>query len=243
TVTTDGMTVAVLNRNIKAQKTIHYVVGMDYHFVGLDRPFKFTAEAYYKDMSNLIPYTVDNVRIRYYGRNMAEGYTAGLDMKLFGEFVPGTDSWISLSFMKSQETIDGVTVSRPNEQRYNASLFFQDYFPNNPKFSMSLKVVWADGLPFGPPDSDKSFATLRMPPYRRVDIGLSRVLVGGEDKIMESGLLKNFKNIWIGVDCFNLLDIRNVNSYYWVTDINNTQWAVPNYLTGRQFNIRLAAEF
>ncbi|MEN6363238.1 MAG: TonB-dependent receptor [Bacteroidales bacterium] len=243
TVTTNGMTVVVLNQNIKAQKTIHYVAGMDYHFVGLDRPFKFTAEAYYKDMSNLIPYTVDNVRIRYYGENMAEGYTAGLDMKLFGEFVPGTDSWISLSFMKSQETIHGITVSRPNEQRYNASLFFQDYFPNNPKFSMSLKVVWADGLPFGPPDSDKSFATLRMPPYRRVDIGLSRILVGGEDKIMESGLLRNFKNIWIGVDCFNLLDIRNVNSYYWVTDINNSQWAVPNYLTGRQFNIRLAAEF
>jgi len=243
TVTTNGMTVVVLNQNIKAQKTIHYVAGMDYHFVGLDRPFKFTAEAYYKDMSNLIPYTVDNVRIRYYGENMAEGYTAGLDMKLFGEFVPGTDSWISLSFMKSQETIHGITVSRPNEQRYNASLFFQDYFPNNPKFSMSLKVVWADGLPFGPPDSDKSFATLRMPPYRRVDIGLSRILVGGEDKIMEAGLLRNFKNIWIGVDCFNLLDIRNVNSYYWVTDINNSQWAVPNYLTGRQFNIRLAAEF
>ncbi|MEA4840177.1 MAG: TonB-dependent receptor [Bacteroidales bacterium] len=243
TVTTNGMTVVVLNQNIKAQKTIHYVAGMDYHFVGLDRPFKFTAEAYYKDMSNLIPYTVDNVRIRYYGENMAEGYTAGLDMKLFGEFVPGTDSWISLSFMKSQETIHGITVSRPNEQRYNASLFFQDYFPNNPKFSMSLKVVWADGLPFGPPDSDKSFATLRMPPYRRVDIGLSRILVGGEDKIMESGFLRNFKNIWIGVDCFNLLDIRNVNSYYWVTDINNSQWAVPNYLTGRQFNIRLAAEF
>jgi len=243
TLTTNGMTVVVLNQNIKAQKTIHYVAGMDYHFVGLDRPFKFTAEAYYKDMSNLIPYTVDNVRIRYYGENMAEGYTAGLDMKLFGEFVPGTDSWISLSFMKSQETIHGITVSRPNEQRYNASLFFQDYFPNNPKFSMSLKVVWADGLPFGPPDSDKSFATLRMPPYRRVDIGLSRILVGGEDKIMETGLLRNFKNIWIGVDCFNLLDIRNVNSYYWVTDINNSQWAVPNYLTGRQFNIRLAAEF
>jgi len=243
TVTTNGMTVVVLNRNIKAQKTIHYVAGMDYHFVGMDRPFKFTAEAYYKDMSNLIPYTVDNVRIRYYGENMAEGYTAGLDMKLFGEFVSGTDSWISLSFMKSQEKIHGITVSRPNEQRYNASLFFQDYFPNNPKFSMSLKVVWADGLPFGPPDSDKSFATLRMPPYRRVDIGLSRVLVGGEDKIMESGFLRNFKNIWIGVDCFNLLDIRNVNSYYWVTDINNSQWAVPNYLTGRQLNIRLAAEF
>ena len=241
---TEGITTRIaLNKNIKAQKTIHYVAGMDYHFVGLDRPFKFTAEAYYKDMSNLIPYTVDNVRIRYFGKNMAEGYTTGLDMKLFGEFVSGTDSWISLSFMKSHETINGITVPRPNEQRYNVSLFFQDYFPNNPKLTMSLKVVWADGLPFGPPDSDRSFATLRMPPYRRVDIGLSRILVGGEDKIMKTGILKSLKNIWIGVDCFNLLDIRNVNSYYWVTDIDNTQWAVPNYLTGRQFNLRLTAEF
>jgi len=243
TVTKNGMTTVVLNQAIKAQKTVHYVAGMDYHFVGLDRPFKFTAEAYYKDMSNLIPYTVDNVRIRYYGKNMAEGYTAGLDMKLFGEFVPGTDSWISLSMMRSHETIQGITVPRPNEQRYNISLFFQDYFPNNPKFTMSLKVVWADGLPFGPPDSDRSFATLRMPPYRRVDIGMSRVLVSGEDKIMKSGLLRHFKNIWVGVDCFNLLDIKNVNSYYWITDIDNTQWAVPNYLTGRQFNLRFTAEF
>jgi len=240
--TVNKVSTVTLNRNIKAQKTIHYVAGMDYHFIGLDRPFKLTAETYYKSITNLIPYTVDNVRIRYFGKNMGEGYTAGLDMKLFGEFVPGTDSWFSLSLMKSHETIEGVTVSRPNEQRYNASLFFQDYFPNNPKFAMSLKLIWADGLPFGPPDSKKSFATLRMPPYRRVDIGLSRQLVAGEDKIMQSGFLKYIKKIWIGVDCFNLLDIQNVNSYYWVTDISNRQWAVPNYLTGRQFNIRITAE-
>jgi len=242
TATVNGLTTIKLNRNIKAQKTVHYVAGMDYHFVGLDRPFKFTAEAYYKDMSNLVPYTVDNVRIRYLGKNMADGFTAGLDMKLFGEFVPGTDSWISLSLMKSHETINGITISRPNEQRYNVSLFFQDYFPNNPKFSMNLKIAWADGLPFGPPDSDKSFATLRMPPYRRIDIGISRILVSGEDRIMKTGALKHFKNIWIGIDCFNLLGISNVNSYYWVTDISNTQWAVPNFLTGRQLNIRLTAE-
>jgi len=240
--TVNGVDTVTLNKNIKAQKTIHYVAGMDYHFIGLDRPFKLTAETYYKSITNLIPYTVDNVRIRYYGMNMGEGYTAGLDMKLFGEFVSGTDSWFSLSLMRSHETIQGVTVSRPNEQRYNASLFFQDYFPNNPKFAMSLKLIWADGLPFGPPDTDKSFATLRMPPYRRVDIGMSRQLVAGEDKIMQSGFLKYIKKVWIGVDCFNLLDIQNVNSYYWVTDISNRQWAVPNYLTGRQFNIRITAE-
>jgi hypothetical protein len=243
TVTVDGVTQVVLNRNIKAQKSVQVVAGMDYHFVGLDRPFKLTTELYYKDLSNLIPYTVDNVRIRYYGKNMAEGYTAGFDAKLFGEFVPGTDSWISFSLMRSRETIGNYTVPRPNESRYNISLFFQDYFPNDPKFSMNLKVIWADGLPFGPPNSDRSFATLRMPAYRRVDIGLSRLLVGGEDKIMKSRALRSFKNIWLGVDCFNLFDIMNTNSYYWVTDISNQQWAVPNYLTGRLLNVRISAEF
>jgi hypothetical protein len=239
----NGVTTVVLNRNIKAQKTIHYVGGMDYHFVWMDRPFKLTTELYYKDMSNLIPYTVDNVRIRYYGKNMAKGYTTGLDTKLFGEFVPGTDSWISLSFMKSRETINGVTIPRPNEQRYNVSVFFQDYFPSDPRFTMNLKVIWADGLPFGPPDSDKSYATLRMPAYRRVDIGLSRVFSPDEDAFMRHGVLNQFKQLWIGVDCFNLLNTKNVNSYYWVNDISNNQWAVPNYLTGMLFNLRFTAEF
>lgn len=243
TVTVDGVTQVALNKNIKAQKTIQYVAGMDYHFIWVDRPFKFTAEAYYKDMSNLIPYTVDNVRIRYYGRNMATGYTKGIDMKLFGEFVHGTDSWLSFSLMKSREIINGITVPRPNEQRYNFSMYFQDYFPNNPKFTMNLRLIWADGLPFGPPNSDRSLATLRMPAYRRADIGMSREFSSGEDKFMKNSFLKYFKNIWIGIDCFNLLDINNVNSYYWVTDIGNEQYAVPNYLTGRRLNLRLAAEF
>lgn len=243
TATINGVTRVVLNKKIKAQKTIHFVAGMDYHFIWVDRPFKFTAETYYKDMSNLIPYTVDNVRIRYYGKNMADGYTAGLDMKLFGEFVPGTDSWVSLSFMNSKETINGITVPRPNEQRYNVSVFFQDYFPNYPKLTMNLKLIWADGLPFGPPASDKSFATLRMPPYRRIDIGMSHVFTAGDNKIMQKGLLKNFSNIWVGLDCFNLFNIKNTNSYYWVSDISNEEFAVPNYLTGLQINLRIAAEF
>ena len=243
TITKNGHTTVELNKNIKAQKSIQYIGGMDYYFVGLDRPFKFTAEVYYKDISNLIPYLVDNVRIVYAGKNMGDGFMTGLDMKLFGEFVPGADSWISFSLMKNHETINGVTVPSPNEQRYNFSMFFQDYFPNNPKFKMNLKLVWADGLPFGAPNSGWSSTTLRMPAYRRVDIGMSRILVGGEDKIMKSNALKYFKNIWVGVDCFNLLNILNVNSYYWITDISNTQWAVPNYLTGRQLNFRLTAEF
>lgn len=244
TVTEKGVAQVALNKNIKAQKTIQIVGGMDYHFVALERPFKLTAELYYKDMSNLIPYVVDNVRIRYYGRNMAQGYTAGFDAKLFGEFVPGTDSWISFSLMQSKETVGNYTISRPNEQRYNVSLFFQDYFPNNPKFSMNMKLIWADGLPYGAPDSPHQWSThLRMPPYHRIDIGLSRLLVGGEDKIMKSKTMRTFKNIWLGVDCFNLFDIKNVNAYYWVTDINNLQYAVPNHLTGRLLNVRISAEF
>jgi len=244
TVTENGVTRVVLNSNIKAQKTIQVVGGMDYHFIALERPFKLTTELYYKDMSNLIPYVVDNVRIRYYGKNMDKGYTAGFDAKLFGEFVPGTDSWISFSLMQSKETFGNYTISRPNEQRYNVSMFFQDYFPNNPKFSMSLKLIWADGLPYGAPDSPHQWSTYyRMPPYRRIDIGLSRLLVGGEDKIMKSKTMRTFKNIWLGVDCFNLFDIKNVNSYYWVSDFDNRQYAVPNYLTGRLLNVRISAEF
>lgn len=239
-----GVTNIVLNKNIKAQKTVQVVGGMDYHFVAMERPFKLTTELYYKDMSNLIPYRVDNVRIRYAGKNMASGYTTGFDAKLFGEFVPGTDSWISFSLMQSKETIGNQTISRPNEQRYNISLFFQDYFPNNPKFSMSLKLIWADGMPYGAPDSPYEYSTYyRMPPYQRVDIGLSRLLVGGEDKIMKTKILRNIKNLWLGVDCFNLFNIKNVNAYYWVTDINNLQYAVPNHLTGMLLNVRLSAEF
>jgi len=243
TATINGVTTVQLNRHIKAQKTLQAIGGMDYHFVWVDRPFKFTAEAYYKAMSNLIPYTVDNVRIRYMGRNLADGYTAGLDMKLFGEFVQGTDSWISLSLMRSKETINGVTIPRPNEQRYNVSVFFQDYFPSDPRFTMSLKLIWADGLPFGPPDSDKSLATLRMAPYRRIDLGLSRVFSPENDAFMRRSFLRHTKQLWLGFDCFNLLNTLNVNSYYWITDFSNTQWAVPNYLTSRLFNLRLTAEF
>ena len=216
---------------------------MDYHFIGLDRPFKLTTELYYKDMQDIIPYSVDNVRIRYFGKNMAKGYTTGFDAKLFGELVPGTDSWISFSLLRSRETIQDYTVPRPNENRYNISVFFQDYFPNNPKIAMSLKLIWADGLPTGPPDGERRYATLRLPPYRRVDIGISRLLVGKEDKIMKSRALSSFKNLWIGLDCFNLLDIRNTNSYYWVSDFANQQWGIPNYLTGRLLNVRISAEF
>ena len=243
TVTTNGLSEVVLNHSIKAQRSWQVVLGMDYHFVAWDRPFKLTSEAYYKDLKNIIPYTVDNVRIRYYGENMAYGHAAGLDFKLFGEFVPGTDSWISLSLMDSKETIGDYTVARPNEQRYNVSLYFRDYLPRNPSYSMSLKLVWADGLSFGPPSMDRSYATLRMSPYWRVDIGFSRVLNRTRDAFMNKGIFRHFENIWIGLDCFNLFGINNTNSYYWITDVAGQQWAIPNYLTGRQLNVSLSMDF
>lgn len=243
TVTANGLSEVVLNQSIKAQASWQLVLGMDYHFVAWDRPFKLTAEAYYKDLTNIIPYTVDNVRIRYYGKNMAYGHTAGLDFKLFGEFVPGTDSWISFSLMDSKETIDNYTVSRPNEQRYNVSLYFRDYLPRNPSYSMSLKLVWADGLSFGPPSMDRSYATLRIPAYRRVDIGFSRILSPKRDAFMQKGFLRHFENIWLGLDCFNLFGINNTNSYYWISDVSGQEWAIPNYLTGRQINVSLSFDF
>ena len=237
----NGVSQVVLNHGIRAPKSTQAVLGMDYHFIMWDRPFKLTAEAYYKYLEDIIPYTVDNVRIRYQGVNSGYGHTAGCDFKLFGEFVPGTDSWITLSLMDSKETIDGYTVPRPNEQRYNISMFFRDYLPHNPKYSMTLKLVWADGLCFGPPSMDKSYATNRMKAYRRVDFGLSRLLVGGEDKLLRRQPW--LKHVWIGLDCFNLFGIKNTNSYYWVRDINNREWAIPNYLTGRQLNLSLSADF
>lgn len=239
----NGLATVNLNRNIKSQRSIHFVLGADYTFRMADRPFKFTAEAYYKALSNLIPYTVDNVRVVYYGRNESKGYAAGIDFKLYGEFVPGTDSWLTLSLMRTKEKIDGIWVPRPTDQLYNVSLYFTDYFPGTTRWKLTLKAAFADGLPFGPPRSEKSKQTLRAPAYKRVDVGMNYCLFKNEDRHNQSIWGRTFKNIWLGIDCFNLLGIDNVNSYYWVTDITNTQYAVPNYLTGRQLNGRILFEF
>ena len=243
TTLTNGLATVQLNHNIKSQRSIHFVIGTDYTFKMADRPFKFTAEAYYKALSRLIPYTIDNVRVVYYGRNESNGYATGIDFKLYGEFVPGTDSWLTFSLMRTKEKIDGLWIPRPTDQRYNVSLYFTDYFPGTTRWSFTLKAAFADGLPFGPPRSEKSKQTLRAPAYKRVDIGMSYRLLNNEDHHREHGFAHIFKNIWLGIDCFNLLGIDNVNSYYWITDITNTQYAVPNYLTGRQLNVRLSFDF
>ncbi len=238
-----GNSQVVLNQDIKSQRSIHFVLGGDYGFRSMNRPFKFSTELYYKNLSNLVPYTVDNVKIRYYGYNLATGYTTGIDMKISGEFVQGTDSWLSVSVMKAQQNINGVKVPLPTDQRYNISLYFTDYLPKNDRIQMNLKLIWADGLPFSEPGKGYEKGYFYSPGYRRVDIGMSYLLLTETDDAHNGKIGRYFKNIRIGIDAFNLLDIKNVNSYYWVSDVNDIRYPVPNYLTGRQLNVRLVAEF
>ncbi len=243
TSTTGYNTVVTLNKNIKSQRSWQIVIGGDYTFRMNDRPFKFTAEAYYKGMSNLIPYNVNNVRTVYYGRNMCDGYAMGIDTKLYGEFVPGTDSWVTFSVMQTKEKFGNKWVPRPTDQRYNLSLYFTDFFPGTDRWKMSLRGAFADGLPFGPTHSGREKMNFRAPAYKRVDIGMNYRLLNNEDGRYKTGIAGAIKNAWLGIDAFNVFGINNVNSYYWVTDITNNQFAVPNYLTGRLLNLRLSLEF
>ena len=235
TTTIDGTTYATLNNKIKSQRSIHFIAGYDYRFKINKRPFKFTAEAYYKALSNIVPYTVNNVKIVYDASEQCSGHAAGVDFKLYGEFVPGTDSWVSLSLMDTKLNIRGKSIPMPSDQRYSLNLFFTDYFPGTDRWKMSLKLAFADGLPFGAPHRDISEQPFRAPAYKRADIGMSYRLLNNENRSKKS----IFKNIWLGLDCLNLLGINNVNSYYWITDVTNHQYAVPNYLTGRQINARI----
>ena len=244
-----------LNHNIKAQKSTHYVLGADYLFYSWGRPFKWITEVYYKNLENLIPYKVDNVRIQYLANDLSNGYARGIDMKINGEFVSGVESWVSLSVMKTEEDIvgdfitntDGSTteagfIPRPTDQRVNFSMFFQDYIPGNPNYKMHLNLVYGTGLSFGPPKAEKYQDILRIPDYRRVDIGFSAVLKS-EEKKSRLKWLNAFKSIWLSAEVFNLLDINNTVSYLWVADITGRQYAVPNYLTSRQLNTKLILTF
>ncbi|MEI7725398.1 MAG: TonB-dependent receptor [Bacteroidota bacterium] len=228
---------------LKAQTSFQVVVGSDYYFKAWGRPFKFVTEAYYKNIQNLIPYEIDNMKIRYYGTNDAHGYAAGIDFRVHGEFVKGAESWASLSFLKTEEYFQGSWIPRPTDQRMNLAIFFQDYIPGFPTWKMNLTLVYGTGLPFGPPDSPRSAQTLRIPPYRRVDIGLSKQLIGMQTKFSEKNPLRVIKSMWISLDVFNLLQISNTISYLWITDINGKQYAVPNYLTPRMVNLKLTAKF
>ena len=229
----------------KAQRSFQVLLGSDYIFTAWNRPFRFSSEAYYKHMTRLTPYQIDNVRIRYLPDQLANGYATGLDMKINGEFVSGVQSWASLSLMKTQENIVGDGhgyIPRPTDQRFNFSLYFQDYLPGNPTWKMYMSAFYGSRLPVGPPKSERWQDTFRMPPYRRVDMGISKVLISqsspGPGKIMEA-----IDDLSISLEVFNLLNINNTVSYFWVTSNWGDMYAVPNYLTSRKINLKVAITF
>ena len=245
----------ILKNNVKAQQSIHYVLGSDYLFYSWGRPFKWVTEIYYKDLNNLIPYKVDNVQIKYLPNQISNGYATGIDIKINGEFVSGVESWASLSIMKTEEDIVGDNkvdnngnisnigfIPRPTDQRVNFSMFFQDYLPKNPNYKMHLNLVYGSGLPFGPPNSEKHEDILRIPDYRRADIGFSAILKS-ENKNNINKWLNRFNSIWVSLEVFNILDINNTVSYLWVADITGREYAVPNFLTKRQLNTKIIFSF
>ncbi len=239
TTTIDGTTYTSLNTKLKSQKSIHFIAALDYRFDMMGRSFKFSAEAYYKALSDLVPYNINNIKVVYYGTNKASGHIAGVDFKLYGEFVPGTDSWITFSLMNTRMRLNGVSIPLPTDQRYSVNLSFSDYFPNTDRWKMQLRLAFADGLPFCGPHKPLEQMNFRAPAYRRADIGMSYRAFKNDKREKQSP----FKNVWLGIDCLNIFGINNVNSYYWVTDIQNHQYAVPNYLTGRQLNGKVIVEF
>lgn len=246
---------------VKAQKAIHYLVGYDHNFTAFERPFRFTAEAWYKDLKHLIPYQIDNLNIRYIPDQEATGYASGIDFKINGEIVPGAQSWASLSLMKTEEDITGDFylkanaagsgtekvyagyIPRPTDQRLNFSLFFQDYFPGYPSVKMSMTMFYGSRLPFGPPQGERYMDTFRMPPYRRVDVGFSKALIDKNKNDSQHENKYRIKDAWIGFELYNIFDINNTISYFWISDIKNQMHAVPNYLTGRRINLKLGIRF
>lgn len=239
-----GNSVVQLNRNIKSPQSLQFIIGADFTFRMMNRPFKLTGEAYYKALSRLISYEYDNLKVSYTGVNDSKGHIMGLDLKLFGQFVPGSDSWLTFSLMNTSQTLHGKKVPLPSDQRYSVGLYFTDYFPKFPKLKFSLRGIFSDGLTMTAPRISRDQSWFRAPAYKRVDIGLSYQFVGAPtDGVRPYNFWRHFKSIVLGLDVFNLFDISNVSSYYWVTDVNNIQYAVPNYLTRRQFNVRLALEF
>ncbi len=252
------------------QKSYQVVLGHEYQFKAWDRPFVLTSEIYYKYLTDIIPYEVDNIRIRYYADQKATGHAYGLDMKINGEFVKGIESWASMSIMKTTENIqyfidaqghilsqtdinngadyvrDTIItgIPRPSDQRINFAIFFQDYIPYVPSFKVNLKLIFGTGLPFGPPESQRYQQKNRMSAYRRVDIGFSKQLISDATTFRNPRNPLNYiRNCWLSLEVFNLLGVNNVSSYMWVTDIYNIQYAVPNYLTNRQLNLKLIVEF
>jgi hypothetical protein len=246
-----------INRNVKAQEAYHFVLGSDWNLKFWNRRFKFITEAYYKYLHNIVPYAIDNVNIRYLGENMAQGYATGLDFKLEGAFVPGTENWVSLSIMQTEQrvTMDSVALAkkglkkvsgytpRPTDQRINFNLYFQDYIPSAPTWKVFLNLVFGTGLPTASPKDALNTSDLRMPGYKRVDIGFSKQLIGEHTVFSKKNPLKVLKTVWLSPEVFNLVDFRNVISYTWVQDVSGNIFGVPNYLTPRQLNVKLSITF
>ncbi len=257
--------VGTINHNIKSQKSIHFVLGSDYNFTIKHRPFKFTAEMYYKKLDNLISYNIDNVRIIYSGVNNAKGYATGLDLKVNGELVKGVDSWISLSLLQTKEKIDGHKepifttnkkgeneissykdagyIPRLTDQTLNLNVYFQDYLPGNPDYKVHLQLNYATGLPYSVRNKFYQRKKLRMPSYKRIDIGFSKVLKS-ESKIYPKGhFLHHINDAWLSIEVFNLLENFNAVSMDWIQDYAGNQYAIKNTLTGRRINLKLLVRF
>ena len=253
-----------INPDIEPQRSIHLLLGGDYIFSLWDRPFKLTGEAYYKWLSNLIPYKIENVRVSYAGENISEGFARGIDFKLNGEFVHGAESWLTLSLLQTRENVAGDFIQvwdgtgyitegagefpRPTDQLFTAGLYFQDYFPNNPGYKVHLNAFYGTGIPLSSPNDEQYFTQLRMRPYRRVDIGFSKVIKRETDVWGERNPLRFFESIWISGEIFNLLGINNEASYLWIRTISDQQgipgmFGIPNYLTGRRFNLKISISF
>lgn len=235
-----------LNNQVKSQRSIHFIFGHDYEFEIMNRPFKLTSEAYYKILSDLNPYFVDNVRVRYTADNNSKGYAYGIDMRLFGEFVKGVDSWFSLSYARAMQNIDGRgNIPLPTDPRFKASIFFQDYMPMLPSFKVNVNLVYASGLPNGaPPYTDPYDYTRYLTDYKRVDIGFVKEFINQSDLKAKGNFWKNFKELSVGIDLFNIFDIRNQISNTWVRDVNTSMiYGVPNRLTGRFVNAKIRMKF
>ncbi len=240
TVTNGTTTTVQLNTDIQSQRSFQVVAGFEYRFKMGRRPFLFSTELYYKAQDRLNPYTVDNTKVVYYGRNCATGNVMGVDFKLYGEFVPGTDSWLTFSLMRARMNLNGKNIPQPTDQTWSLNMFFSDYFPGTTRWKLNLKACFAGGLPFGAPHVGLEQHVYRSSAYKRVDVGMNFRALNNEDR----HLAKNpMRNIWLGLDCLNVFGFDNVSGYYWVTDVKGAQFAVPNFLTGRMVNFRVNVEF
>ena len=235
----------VVNNDVKAQQSIHLVIANEYSFKMWDRPFKLISEAYYKKLNNVNPYTIENVRIRYAAANNSEAYAYGLDVRLNGEFVPGSESWFSFGFLKTEENINKQGyIARPTDQRLKFGILFQDYIPKIPNMKMYLNLVYNTGVPGGSPSYASPYSYQnRLTDYKRADVGMSYVIVDSNKKRIKKWQ-KRFKELSIGLEIFNMFDVQNSITNTWVRDVySKRQYSIPNYLTPRVFNLRLGMRF